>query len=55
MIPFALTAGGEVLTSYVMPTVCSLMRRARLLEGWYFECSCLRCSSPTELDTHQVL
>jgi hypothetical protein len=46
--------GSEVLTSYVMPTVCSLLRRARLLEGWYFSCSCQRCASPTELDTHQV-
>ena len=47
-----LEEGEEVVTSYQEPTMCSLRRRKELEAGWYFSCSCHRCSSPTELATH---
>ena len=30
---------------YVKATTCSLMRRPKLKDGWYFECQCHVCSS----------
>ena len=45
-------AGEEVITSYLHPTTCSLRRRPKLQAGWYFDCNCQRCCSPTELGTN---
>jgi len=47
-----LDCGQEVLTTYQVPTTCSLRRRPNLREGWYFDCKCDRCSSLNELDTN---
>jgi len=44
--------GEEVITSYHIPTTCALLRRPKLLEGWYFLCSCKRCLSVDELGTN---
>merc|ERR1711892_151408 len=44
--------GQEVITSYLHPTTCTLRRRSKLKAGWYFECSCERCCSLTELNTN---
>ena len=39
-------AGEEILTSYLRPSMCSLVRRENIKTGWYFDCSCPRCSDP---------
>ena len=44
-----LTAGQEIVTSYVHPTTSTHRRRAKLRAGWYFDCDCERCASRTEL------
>jgi len=47
-----LEEGDEIITSYHIPTVCSLLRRPKLLAGWYFSCNCNRCASSDELGTN---
>ncbi|XP_023349162.1 protein msta isoform X2 [Eurytemora carolleeae] len=47
-----LEKGEEIITSYHLPTTCSILRRPKLLAGWYFECNCKRCESADELGTH---
>ena len=42
-------AGEEILTSYLRPSMCSLIRRKSIKTGWYFDCTCPRCSDPREL------
>ena len=43
--------GQEIFTSYLEPFHTNLQRRAILLRGKSFECSCDRCSDPTEFGT----
>ena len=38
-------AGEEILTSYLRPSMCALLRRSAIKTGWYFDCSCPRQSS----------
>eukprot|EP00092_Neocalanus_flemingeri_P045750 GFUD01051271.1.p1 GENE.GFUD01051271.1~~GFUD01051271.1.p1 ORF type:complete len:551 (-),score=122.42 GFUD01051271.1:56-1708(-) len=47
-----LKAGEEIASSYLRPSMCSLVRRKTLKEGWYFDCECSRCQDPTELGCH---
>lgn len=47
-----LEKGQEILLSYTHTLAPTLFRRAHLKEGKYFECSCPRCSDPTELGTN---
>ena len=44
--------GEEILTSYLRSSMCSLIRRKSIKEGWYFDCKCRRCCDNTELGTH---
>ena len=30
--------GEEITTKYLPPTVCSLLRRPAMKEGWFFDC-----------------
>ena len=43
--------GQEIFTSYLEPFHTNLQRRAILLRGKSFECSCQRCSDPMEFGT----
>ncbi len=47
MIP----AGEEITKQYVSPLETTRMRRTKLREGWYFDCSCPRCVDPTEAES----
>lgn len=47
-----LDKGQEILLSYTHTLAPTLFRRAHLREGKFFDCSCPRCSDPTELGTH---
>ncbi|KAL1497897.1 hypothetical protein ABEB36_008780 [Hypothenemus hampei] len=44
--------GGELFSSYTYSLWPTLVRREYLKENKYFDCSCERCSDPTELGTH---
>jgi len=44
-----IAAGEEVTKQYVSPLETTNMRRAKLREGWYFDCECERCRDPAEL------
>ncbi|KAH1015916.1 hypothetical protein HUJ04_007226 [Dendroctonus ponderosae] len=44
--------GGELFSSYTFSLWPTLVRREFLRESKFFDCTCPRCSSPTELDTH---
>ena len=44
-----ISKGEEITISYVPPYLDTLSRRAMLKEGWYFDCSCQRCSDASEL------
>lgn len=44
--------GEELLLTYSQTLWPTLFRRAFLKEGKFFDCSCRRCSDPTELGTH---
>lgn len=48
----AIKAGEELTINYISPMQGSLKRRMKLRDKWFFECSCARCSSPTDLDSH---
>ena len=43
--------GQEITTSYLEPFHTNIQRRAILLRGKSFECSCQRCADPTEFGT----
>ena len=40
--------GDEITINYVPPHVETMERRSTLKEGWYFDCTCPRCSDPGE-------
>ena len=44
-------AGSQLTTAYVHLHLCTSLRRARLRDDWFFECTCERCRDPTELGT----
>ena len=44
-------AGEEFTIAYISPLQGSLKRRMKLHDKWFFDCSCPRCQSPTELDS----
>lgn len=44
--------GMEIYASYVPPLYTTLQRRAILQRGKFFDCSCARCSDPTEFGSH---
>ncbi|RXG60318.1 Protein msta, isoform A [Armadillidium vulgare] len=45
-------AGHHISTSYINPFWGERIRKVHLLKFKYFECSCLRCLDPTDLNTH---
>ncbi|XP_023328599.1 protein msta isoform X2 [Eurytemora carolleeae] len=45
-------AGEEFTISYISTLQGMLKRRTKLREKWFFDCSCSRCSDPTELGSH---
>lgn len=47
-----LEKGQELLLSYTHTLAPTLLRRAHLREGKFFDCSCARCADPTELGTN---
>lgn len=40
--------GQEITKQYTSPLEATAERRAKLLDGWFFECRCPRCRDPTE-------
>ena len=40
--------GQEITKSYVSSVETTQMRQQKLLNGWYFQCRCLRCTDPLE-------
>lgn len=44
--------GHPITLSYAYTLQCTQKRREHLLENKFFECSCKRCSDPTELGTY---
>ena len=47
-----LEEGEELTTSYKCPELGSVARRGHFPTTWFFDCSCTRCCSTTELGTH---
>ena len=47
-----LEQGEELTTSYKCPELASVARRGHFPTTWFFDCTCSRCSSPTELGSH---
>lgn len=45
-------SGSELFSSYTSSLQPTIIRRARLRECKYFDCTCARCSDPIELGTH---
>ncbi|CAH1406319.1 unnamed protein product [Nezara viridula] len=45
-------SGCELFSSYTSSLQPTIVRRARLRECKYFDCTCARCSDPTEMGTH---
>ena len=45
-------AGEELFGTYTHSLLPTLLRRESLLETKHFSCACVRCSDPTELNTH---
>merc|ERR1712130_336609 len=43
---------GELTTSYKCPELGSVARRGHFPTTWFFDCTCTRCCSPTELGSH---
>ena len=46
-----IAAGEEITTSYKSSALGTIVRRPPLRQLWNFDCSCRRCSDPTELGT----
>ena len=44
--------GCEITTTYTLTLAGTLYRRRHLSESKYFQCTCLRCSDPTELGSN---
>ena len=44
-----ISAGTEFTISYISPLQGLIKRRMKLHDKWFFDCSCDRCSDPTEL------
>ena len=44
--------GEELTTSYKCPELGSVARRGHFPTTWFFDCTCTRCCSPTELGSH---
>jgi len=44
-------AGEEITTSYKSPTQGNIARQLAFKSLWNFQCSCIRCTDPTELGT----
>ena len=47
-----LEEGEELTTSYKCPELGSVARRGHFPTTWFFDCTCSRCCSPTELGSH---
>ena len=47
-----IAAGAEISNQYHAPATPTLLRRPLMRAKWLFDCSCARCSDPTELGTH---
>ena len=45
-------ADEEITNQYSKPDKCTLIRRHLMREKWFFDCSCPRCTDPTELGSH---
>lgn len=45
-------AGEEITTSYKSPTLGNIVRKPAFKSLWNFDCTCARCSDPTELSTY---
>jgi hypothetical protein len=45
-------AGEEITNQYHKPDKAAIIRRQTMREKWFFDCSCVRCSDPTELVSH---
>jgi len=45
-------AGEEITNQYMKPDKSTFIRRPIMKEKWFFDCSCPRCSDPTELGSH---
>ena len=47
----SIQAGEEITTQYRGPNTGNILRRPDFPSNWMFQCSCPRCSDPTELGT----
>ena len=43
--------GDEITFQYTSPSYGHLKRKSTLKQNWYFDCTCPRCTDPTELGT----
>merc|ERR1712123_308942 len=44
-------AGEEITIQYMTPMLGNVTRRRKIRKNWFFDCTCSRCSDPTELGT----
>jgi ribosomal protein S27AE len=44
--------GSKIYSTYIKTQIPTLLRRELLKKSKFFDCSCSRCSDPTELGTH---
>ena len=44
-------AGEEITIQYMTPMLGNPQRQQKIRKNWYFDCSCARCSDPSELGT----
>ena len=47
-----ISAGEEITNPYMSTDKPTYIRRPYLREKWFFDCTCSRCSDPTELGSH---
>ena len=45
-------SGEEISNQYMRPDTPAYLRRLVMREKWFFDCSCSRCMSPTELGSY---
>ena len=45
-------AGQEITIQYMTPMLGNVQRQQKIRKNWYFDCSCARCSDPSELGTN---
>ena len=43
--------GDEITIQYTSPSYGHLKRKSTLKQNWYFDCTCPRCTDPTEMKT----